>query len=256
MKQLISASTAGPQWGQSFDYGGFGNLRNQVVTKDSAPSLSVTVDGLTNRITTAGYGYDNNGNLTAMTNLTLTHDVENRLVQSVHTSSGTERYVYDPSNQRVWKQTPSPTMVHFCSVDGTLLATYGDGVNTGYSVHFAGKQIWALNPSYGTARLAHRLGGSNRPGPGGSIIEERIIMTVRESVHQLVDALPESRLADVLDYLADLRDTDTSFSSETQAAIEEGLDDIRHGRTITLQEYRRTRAIGRAVLEAGGLSSR
>ena len=33
-------------------------------------------------------------------------------------------------------------------------------------------------------------------------------MTVRENLHQLVDALPEDRLADVLDYLADLRDED------------------------------------------------
>jgi predicted transcriptional regulator len=75
------------------------------------------------------------------------------------------------------------------------------------------------------------------------MIEERAVMTVRESVHQLVDALPDSRLADALDYLADLQDTDASFSPETRAAIEEGLDDIRNGRTITLQEYRRTRGL-------------
>ena len=67
-------------------------------------------------------------------------------------------------------------------------------------------------------------------------------MTVRENVHQLVDALPESRLADALDYLADLQD-DAPPSPETQAAIEEGLDDIRNGRTVTLQEYRRTRGL-------------
>ena len=68
-------------------------------------------------------------------------------------------------------------------------------------------------------------------------------MTVRESVHQLVDALPDDRLADVLDYLADLQDTDASVSPETEAAIEEGRDDIRSGRTISLQEYRRTRGL-------------
>ena len=33
-------------------------------------------------------------------------------------------------------------------------------------------------------------------------------MTVRENVHQLVDTLPQGRLADVFDYLADLNDTD------------------------------------------------
>ncbi len=67
-------------------------------------------------------------------------------------------------------------------------------------------------------------------------------MTARENLHQLVDALPEDRLTDVLDYLAELNDTD-EVSAETQAAIEEGLDDIRNGRTITLEEYRRTRGL-------------
>jgi predicted transcriptional regulator len=75
------------------------------------------------------------------------------------------------------------------------------------------------------------------------MIEERDAMTVRENVHQLVDALPESRLADALDYLADLQDTDVSLTPETQAAVEEGLEDLRNGRTITLQEYRRTRGL-------------
>jgi len=72
------------------------------------------------------------------------------------------------------------------------------------------------------------------------MIEERPAMTARESVHQIVDALPEERLADVLDYLADLQDDET-LSAETEAAIEEGLADIRAGRTIALAEYRRTR---------------
>jgi predicted transcriptional regulator len=74
------------------------------------------------------------------------------------------------------------------------------------------------------------------------MIEEEAIMTVRENVHQLVDILPEERLADVLDYLADLNDTD-EVSAETAAAIEEGLEDIRAGRTVTIEEYRRTRGL-------------
>lgn len=74
------------------------------------------------------------------------------------------------------------------------------------------------------------------------MIEEEAIMTVRENVHQLVDTLPEDRLADVLDYLADLNDTD-EVSAETKAAIGEGLEDIRAGRTITIEEYRRTRGL-------------
>jgi hypothetical protein len=76
------------------------------------------------------------------------------------------------------------------------------------------------------------------------MIEERpLIMTVRENVHQIVDALPDERLEDVLDYLAELIEPDQPLSAETRASIEEGLDDIRHGRTITLEEYRRTRGL-------------
>jgi predicted transcriptional regulator len=36
---------------------------------------------------------------------------------------------------------------------------------------------------------------------------------------------------------------DEPLSAETRAAIEEGLNDIRTGRTIPLEEYRRTRGL-------------
>ena len=67
-------------------------------------------------------------------------------------------------------------------------------------------------------------------------------MTDRENVHQLIDALPDDRLEDVLDYLAELNDT-SEINPETKAAIEEGLDDIRNDRSITIEEYRRTRGL-------------
>jgi len=68
-------------------------------------------------------------------------------------------------------------------------------------------------------------------------------VTVRESVHNLIDALPEERLADVRDYIADLQDEDAALNPDTTAAIEEGLDDIRNSRTISLADYRRTRGL-------------
>ena len=68
-------------------------------------------------------------------------------------------------------------------------------------------------------------------------------MTVRENVHQIVDALPDEQLEDVLDYLAELSGPDEPLSAETRAAIEEGLDDIRNERTIALDAYRRTRGL-------------
>ena len=68
-------------------------------------------------------------------------------------------------------------------------------------------------------------------------------MTVRENVHQIVDKLPDERLDEVLDYLAELSEGEEPLSAETRAALAEGLDDIRNGRTITLEEYRRTRGL-------------
>jgi hypothetical protein len=76
------------------------------------------------------------------------------------------------------------------------------------------------------------------------MIEERpFIMTVRENVHQIVDTLPEERLDDVLEYLAKMSEPDDPLSAETRAAIEEGLNDIRNGRSITLEEYRQKRGL-------------
>ena len=68
-------------------------------------------------------------------------------------------------------------------------------------------------------------------------------MTVRDNVHQLVDTLPEDRLADALDLLGELGEDDDAPSPEAEAAIEEALEDVRQGRTITLEEYRRTRGL-------------
>src|SRR5882672_8128829 len=46
---------------------------------------------------------------------------------------------------------------------------------------------------------------------------------------KLEQHLAGDRVADVLDYLADLQDEDAPLSLETTTAIEEGIDDIRNG---------------------------
>ena len=68
-------------------------------------------------------------------------------------------------------------------------------------------------------------------------------MTIRESVHEVVDRLPEDRLDEVLDYLAELSEPDEPLRGESLAALDEGLQDIRNGSTISLDEYRRTRGL-------------
>ena len=68
--------------------------------------------------------------------------------------------------------------------------------------------------------------------------EGSLPMTVRESIHQLVDILPEERLSSALDYLEEMND-DEQLAPESETALAEGLDDIRNGRTTTLEELRR-----------------
>ena len=67
-------------------------------------------------------------------------------------------------------------------------------------------------------------------------------MNGREELHKLVDLLPEDQIADVRQYIEELRG-EGKLSEETLAAVREGLDDIEHGRVIDVQEYRRSRGV-------------
>jgi RHS repeat-associated protein len=91
-------------WGLSWDYDGFGNRWEQRVTKGTAPGNTVSFDLSTNRINSAGYGADANGNMTAMPGVWgLGYDFDNRLV-SASTNGYREEYAYLPNNRRVWKR--------------------------------------------------------------------------------------------------------------------------------------------------------
>ena len=67
-------------------------------------------------------------------------------------------------------------------------------------------------------------------------------MTVREELHRIVDELPEEKLADVRQFIDDLKpgsEGEESLSAETLDAIQEGLDDIKAGRTASWEQVRR-----------------
>ena len=68
-------------------------------------------------------------------------------------------------------------------------------------------------------------------------------MTVRENVHQLVDTLPDARLEDALDYLAELGEPEEALSAEILSAVGEAREDYRQGRTISLDELRRSHGL-------------
>jgi predicted transcriptional regulator len=67
-------------------------------------------------------------------------------------------------------------------------------------------------------------------------------MTVREELHRIVDELPEEKLADVRQFINDLKaggEGEESLSAETLSAIQEGLEDIRAGRTVSWEQVKR-----------------
>ena len=68
-------------------------------------------------------------------------------------------------------------------------------------------------------------------------------MTVRENVHQLVDTLPEERLPDVLDLLSEFGEDDDTLSPEEAAALERAEQDFREGRTVSLEEFKRSHGL-------------
>jgi RHS repeat-associated protein len=120
--RLTRAETAGAEWGQAFVYDGLGNLVQKNVAKGSAPAMSLTVNGATNRVT--GWSYDANGNVTQGPLGTYAYDSVNRLTRA-DTAWGYEEYGYAANNQRLWKTKSDGTMeVYFYLPDGRLVATY------------------------------------------------------------------------------------------------------------------------------------
>ncbi|MGH9554487.1 MAG: RHS repeat domain-containing protein [Terriglobales bacterium] len=138
---LTTGSASYPQWGLSWTYDRYGNRTNQTVTAGSAPSNSLAISTSTNRITTAGYIYDANGNLAqeGSASFQYKYDAENRMV-TFNTSAATYTYV---GAARVKKVAGSTTTVYVFSgtlviaeyvnaalskeyvyAGGTLLATY------------------------------------------------------------------------------------------------------------------------------------
>jgi RHS repeat-associated protein len=155
LNRLTSATTTGPEWGLSFSYDGFGNLMSQTRTKGTtAPQFSLAVNAATNRISTSGYTYDANGNLTQSPGGPVnTYDVANRLV-----SNGAS---YDLANRRVW----DGSRIYFYSPQGQLLGKYNPNFGTTPSsyqrtstfVWFEGKPLvldgqWVMTDRLGSVR--------------------------------------------------------------------------------------------------------
>lgn len=66
-------------------------------------------------------------------------------------------------------------------------------------------------------------------------------MTVREELHRIVDELPEEELLDLRQFVDDLKtgtEAEETVSPESLAAIQEGLEDIKAGRTVSWEQVK------------------
>ncbi len=72
-------------------------------------------------------------------------------------------------------------------------------------------------------------------------------MSAKESLHRLVDGLPEDQADLAQQILADLRDAadpgGEPLTQEGLASLDRGLDDIKAGRVKPLEQYERERGL-------------
>ncbi len=158
----LSGATAGT-WGQGFSYDGFGNLMGKTATLGSVPTLSVSFDAATNRMT--GQSYDASGNVMILPGDT--YDVENRVI-----TNGVGSYGYDHAGKRVVKSTPDGSKeLYFYGVSGQKLATFATyyvcgttcvlNATTSYNVYFGGKLVKSKGVVVVTDRLGSVRANSN-----------------------------------------------------------------------------------------------
>jgi len=125
--RLISAATEGAGgWGLAWVFDGYGNLRQQNVTKGSLAGFSFSINASTNRIN--GQTYDANGNWTAQWPMSQTYDIENRISAVIgNQSQQNESYLYSGRNERMVVTRGTENGIKrlpFYGADGLLLGVY------------------------------------------------------------------------------------------------------------------------------------
>ena len=72
-------------------------------------------------------------------------------------------------------------------------------------------------------------------------------MTTKETLHQLVDQLPDDQAELARHWLEDLRDAADAegppLDAETLASLDRGLTDVAEGRVKPLEQYERERGL-------------
>lgn len=185
LERLSSAATTSTAWGLAWSYDGFGNRLSQNLTKGTGPTNSTLVDANTNRISSFGYAYDANGNLTNMPhqNAQMTYDSSNRMTRFSDLNDA-ESYQYAPDNKRIWRSKgctyynqatgnnePRPQII-FYSAFGQKLGEYclTDNVTAVQEyVYFGGRMVAKTNIGGGPTLYSFKTDRlhSNQDAPGG-----------------------------------------------------------------------------------------
>jgi RHS repeat-associated protein len=149
-----SQATSGSEcWGQSFGIDALANLSSETVTKCTAPSLSLSVNG-SNQITNTGFSYDAAGNMTSDSQYTYAYDAEGRMSTASGMTGGPYCYVYDGNGLRVVKSNANGASCTQATVDviywrdiwGNAIAetdSSGNTTNANYHEYafFAGRRV-------------------------------------------------------------------------------------------------------------------
>jgi RHS repeat-associated protein len=147
-RALVAAATG---------YDEFGNRLSQAKapgSPGSPPEITLSYGESTNRITTSGYTYDLNGNITAMPGVTgIQWDVFDRMMQATANGSTTS-YKYDAFGRRVAQETPNGTNWFFYDMSGRLLVTYPwmNGYQPVRTAYFAGQRVGQYTDRVGSVR--------------------------------------------------------------------------------------------------------
>jgi RHS repeat-associated protein len=167
LSRLTSAANtngATQMWGFNWTYDDFGNRTAQTSTGGTQPgpssSLAYDNTNYTNRITTSGYTYDANGNLTAFPGpqgaTSVTYDAFDRAV-SFTVGSSTSTVNYDAFGRRIAKTfSGGMQRLYFYSPQGQLLAEYDNpasGVSPSRTTqYFAGQRLGQWTDRVGSKR--------------------------------------------------------------------------------------------------------
>jgi RHS repeat-associated protein len=175
LNRLNSALTTGSatysQWGLSWSYDQNGNRTAQSVTAGAAPPNSVSVNASTNRITTAGYGYDASGDMTSDGLNTLAYDAEGRVISASGTL-GSGSYNYGGDNLRVHQVATTTGTTNTVYLGSNPIGQYDNQSGTLSEIIYVGSQKIATTGATNNSNRSFESGltGWTTAGTGVSLV--------------------------------------------------------------------------------------